>query len=141
MRKKNVKRTKILGKPNHRHIPQGLSLSWRSTKNVIFRNKQYANLTDKQLIAFKKSLTSKRIRKAFRVVTYPYLELTQKPSEVRMGKGHGVKITRTIFPLYPGQILFEARAKGRRSQRRIIKMFKVAGVKLPFDTTARNTDI
>jgi len=134
-RKKNQKRTTILGKPVHRHNPQGMYLSWRSSKNVIFLTKQYTSLGDHHLKAFRKSLTSKRVRRAFRVCTSPYLDLTKKPSEVRMGKGRGTKISHTIFPLYPGQILFEARAASLQSQRRIIKMFSVAGRKLPFNFT------
>jgi len=140
-RKKIQKRTTILGKPLHRYTPLGRYLSWRSSTNVIFRAMHYSSLSDRNLQAFRKSLTSKRVRRRFRVVTQPRLELTKKPPEVRMGKGRGVKISRTIAPLVPGQICFEVRSTGPRSRKRAISMFNKGGLKLPFRFKARNTDI
>jgi len=59
------------------------------------------------MAAFKKRLTHKKLRRKFRHRSQPYLQLTKKPSEVRMGKGHGVKISRTVNPLVVGSAIGE----------------------------------
>jgi len=72
---------------------------------VVSTNNQ--DLTDKQVKAFRKRITIKTMRRKFTWRSNPYLQLTKKPSEVRMGKGRGVKINRTVNPLVIGSILCE----------------------------------
>lgn len=50
----------------------------------------------------KKSLKNKIFLRA-----YPFLYLTRKPSEVRMGKGKGVKLRDKVCPVNYGKVIFE----------------------------------
>lgn len=40
---------------------------------------------------------------------FPYVPMTKKPAEVRMGKGKGSKVYNEIYPIRPGKIIFELR--------------------------------
>lgn len=57
-----------------------------------------------------------------RICARSYLPLTQKPSEVRMGKGKG-KIKRHVYPVRQGKVIFEvsgvSAAKGKVALARI----------------------
>lgn len=74
-------------------------------------------LDDNELIAFFKFITkTKRFKKRLYVRCYPYLPVTEKPAEVRMGKGKG-KIDHYSKPLYPGSVLAEMRISRRLTKK------------------------
>lgn len=60
--------------------------------------------TDSQFKTFR-NLLKKPYKKNFRINAYPYLGVTKKPAEVRMGKGKGSKISHRVFPVYPGFLM------------------------------------
>ena len=73
------------------------------------RSLAYGRVTDLELISLVKTLTQTRsIKKRAYIRAYPYLKLTRKPAEVRMGKGKG-KFDSQSVPVYPGMILLEIR--------------------------------
>lgn len=52
-----------------------------------------------------RNLLKKPYKKNFRINAYPYLGITKKPAEVRMGKGKGSKISHRVFPVYSGFLM------------------------------------
>jgi len=81
-----------------------------------------------------------------RLRSQPYLSVTKKPSEVRMGKGHGTKINQIINPVVPGSSIFLSSFKAyHKNPLRTIKLignvFRTAGKKLPPKFKVRRTDI
>lgn len=61
----------------------------------------------------------------------PYLELTRKPRDVRMGRGKGNPSLK-IFPVKRGDILFEVRSGF--AMNKILYAFKQAALKLPINS-------
>jgi len=59
--------------------------------------------------ASKKALKNKIFLRA-----YPFLYLTKKPSEVRMGKGKGIKLRDKVCPVNFGKTIFELRNVPKR---------------------------
>lgn len=49
------------------------------------------------------------------ICIFPYLPITKKPLEVRMGKGHG-NIAMYVCPVKKGKIIFEVKITGLTSQ-------------------------
>ena len=73
------------------------------------RSLEYGRVTDLELVSLVKLLNKTRsIKKHVYIRSYPYLKLTKKPAEVRMGKGKG-KFDSQAKPVYPGMILIEIR--------------------------------
>jgi len=138
---KNQQRT-IVEIPTHRLSSRGADLSVPTTFNVIFRARRAGELTESAFKAFKKSISSKRLRKLFISRGQPYHELTKKPAEVRMGKGRGVKIQRRIFPFPKGRILAEISLnRRRRLLPRAIVLLNKAAKKLPFSVFVGAADL
>jgi len=104
---KKKKVINIQGQPQHRDTPKGASYGFLPSFGAIVCSSKKRDLTHTQMAAFKKRLTHKKLRRKFRHRSQPYLQLTKKPSEVRMGKGHGVKISRTVNPLVVGSAIGE----------------------------------
>ena len=74
-------------------------------------------LFDNELIAFLKFITKKKnIKKRLYIKCYPFLPVTKKPAEVRMGKGKG-KIDNYCKPIAIGTILAEIRLSKRLSKK------------------------
>jgi len=136
------KPTQILSKPLHLLLPKGRNLKWRSSHNLILRSTGYGEVSEGNLKAFRKALYNKRLRKLFTFRAAPFLEITKKPNEVRMGKGHGTKISKRIFPFVPGQVLIEVNLLRRvRLSLYARKALSVASRKLPFRTRISKMDI
>jgi ribosomal protein L16/L10AE len=110
--RKKPQKLVITGRPKHRHSPKGHALSWRSSRNLFLRSVGNGEISESVLKAFRKALLNKNTRKLFIFRANPFLELTKKPQEVRMGKGRGTKIQKRIFPYVPGQVLVEVRRLG-----------------------------
>lgn len=78
---------------------------------VVVRSTQYGYLSDKSIEAFRKVIApyfrkKSYVKSAFFIHVYPFVPLTKKPAEVRMGGGKGSKIRGFFSPVRPGQILF-----------------------------------
>lgn len=58
---------------------------------------------------------------------FPYVPMTKKPSEVRMGKGKGSKVDREVYPVRPGKTIFELSRIGRKLA---MNCLQVAALKL-----------
>lgn len=141
-KKKQQVRTILQTRPQYRNFPKGCYLSWRSSRNLILRTTGFGNVTAGSMKAFRKALLIKRLRKLFIFRANPYLDLTKKPNEVRMGKGHGTKIQKTIFPYVPGQVLVEVNVKNKIRLASSAKVaLRIAARKLPFRTKIVSMDI
>jgi len=80
-------------------------------RSVVVRSKQYGYLSDKSIEAFRKVVSpyfrkKSYFRNAFFIHVYPFVPLTKKPAEVRIGGGKGSKMRGYFAPIKPGQILF-----------------------------------
>lgn len=136
------KRTLVPSKPLHFIKPKGTFLSWRASYNLVLRTTGYGEVTEAAIKAFRKALLNKRLRKLFIFRAAPVLEITKKPNEVRMGKGHGTKIYKRIFPFVPGQILIEVNLLRRvRLTMFAWEALRIASRKFPFRTIISKMDI
>jgi ribosomal protein L16/L10AE len=141
-KKKLPKRTLVQGKPLHLILPRGRNLNWRSSYNIILRTTGYGEVSEASLKAFRKALYNKRLRRLFTFRAAPFLEITKKPNEVRMGKGHGTKISKRIFPFIPGQVLLEVNLTRKiRLTPYAFKAMSTASKKFPFRTIISKMDI
>lgn len=80
-------------------------------RSVAVRSCQYGYISDRSIEAFRKIVTPYFRKKgyhrnAFFIHIYPFMPLTKKPAEVRMGGGKGSKMRGLVSPVRPGQILF-----------------------------------
>jgi len=90
------------------------------------------NLTTKQLSSVVRVVKRIVRKKHFLIIrTTPYLELTRKPRDVRMGRGKGNPSLK-IFPVRRGDILFEVRSGF--AMNKILYAFKQASLKLPVNS-------
>lgn len=141
-KKKPAKRTILQVRPLHRLFPKGRTLDWRASSNLFLRTTGFGKVSLASIKAFRKALLSKRLRRLFIFRATPYLDLTKKPNEVRMGKGHGTKIQDTIFPFNPGQVLVEVNLDRRiRLTARAKVAMQVATRKFPFRVIISKMDI
>jgi len=141
-RKKNVSRTVITARPTHIFFPKGISLCFLPSFNLLLRTTGHGKVTLASMKAFRKALLNKRLRRLFIFCFNPYLDLTKKPNEVRMGKGHGTKISNTIFPFTSGQGLVEVNLNRRlRLLPRAKSAMRTAARKLPFRVIISRMDI
>lgn len=78
-------------------------------KLILLQSKQNGYVYYNQIISFFKFIVKfKYFKKKLYFRAYPFLPLTKKPSEVRMGKGKG-KINDYCKPIYKGNIIAEVR--------------------------------
>jgi ribosomal protein L16 len=105
-----------------------------------------ARLSARQIEAGRRAI-KKFIRKSYRlsVQVYPFSPVTKRPSDVRMGKGKGTKISDWIYPLKSGKILYEIMVKRRRRTFRrqafyqisLVRALRFAQTKFSFPTVIR----
>ena len=75
----------------------------------------YGMVSSQELDAARKIIKYYVKRKGrIHIRAFPYLALTKKPSEVRMGKGKGTKINKHVAPIRPGTVLIEVELAKRR---------------------------
>lgn len=76
------------------------------TSTFYVRATEYGNLTGLELEAARKNIR-KRLKRLgnLRVCVFPWLNVTSKPSEVRMGKGKG-RVSHQVVPVAPGKLIF-----------------------------------
>jgi ribosomal protein L16/L10AE len=86
----------------------------KKSKMIFLQSMQNGYLFDHQLISFFKFIQKHKIlKKKLYVRSYPFLPLTKKPLEVRMGKGKG-KINNYCKPVYKGNIIMEIRFNSKK---------------------------
>lgn len=81
-------------------------------RRVVVRSTRYAYLSASSIESFRKVIAPYFRKKSaktykFRIKCYPYMPLTKKPAEVRMGGGKGTKVRDFFSPVKPGQVLFD----------------------------------
>jgi len=86
----------------------------RVPKTILMQVKKSGYVYDFQLVAFFKFIQKhKSLKKRLYIRAYPFLPLTKKPLEVRMGKGKG-KIENFCKPVFAGVILMEIRFNNKK---------------------------
>lgn len=86
----------------------------KKPKLLLMQVQKSGFIYDFQLIAFFKFIQKfKNLKKRLYVRSYPFLPLTKKPLEVRMGKGKG-KIDKFCKPIFSGTILMEIRFNNKK---------------------------
>lgn len=86
----------------------------KKSKMLFLQATEKGYLFDHQLISFFKFIQKHKIlKKKLYVRSYPFLPLTKKPLEVRMGKGKG-KINSFCKPIYKGNIIMEIRFNNKK---------------------------
>jgi ribosomal protein L16/L10AE len=94
------------------------------------------------ITSFRKAFSNKTLKKHLIFRVNPFHDLTKKPQEVRMGKGRGTRIQKTISPIIPGQVLLEIDvAKRARRARFARRALQIATRKFPFRTRICNMDL
>ena len=75
--------------------------------SIGLKSLSFSRLTSKQVETIRKSI-SKLVKKTGRLIihTFPDVPVSQKPLEIRMGKGKG-NVDRWVFKVKPGFILCE----------------------------------
>lgn len=146
--KKNKKiAAQTVKQPSHRDNPKGkLYNSLPAAFGIRLFSYRTWDLTASQVKAFRKMLRTKNLRRSLRLRSQPYLSVTKKPSEVRMGKGHGVKVNQIINPVVPGSSIFLSSFKlyhkdPLHTVDLIQSVYQAAGKKLPPKYKVRRTDI
>jgi len=91
-------------------------------RRVVVRATRHGYISGNSIEAFRKVIAPyfrKKTSKIYKFLIrcYPYLMLTKKPSEVRMGGGKGSKIRGFFCPVKPGQVLFEVFVRNPQSTR------------------------
>lgn len=88
-------------------LPTKVNRSYNFIKLVATN---YGIVTDVELKAFHRCFLRTRLLKGILYVRrIPFIPVTKKPAEVRMGKGKGTKISKYMFRVSPGTVLAELR--------------------------------
>jgi len=89
-------------------------------------------MTARQIEAGRRAMT-RRVRRGGKIWirVFPDKPITQKPLEVRQGKGKG-SVEYWVAQIQPGRIMFEIEGVDEKLAR---EAFGLASAKLPFDTT------
>jgi len=105
-----------------------------------------ARLSARQIEAGRRAI-KKYTRKSYRLAVrvYPYSPVTKRPSDVRMGKGKGTKISDWIYPVKAGKTVYEIATKRRRRKFRrqafyridLARALRLAQTKFSFPTVVR----
>jgi len=106
----NIKFLKYYKKPHSKFKLAGFSINQapRLSENYAMICLEYARITSNEIESARRAIRkiTKKSGKVY-IRVYPYLPLTKKPAEVRMGKGKGSKIRAWVYPIKPGKIIFE----------------------------------
>lgn len=106
-------------------------------RRVVVKSSSYGYISANAIEAFRKVIAPHFRKKKskiykFLIRCYPYMPLTKKPAEVRMGGGKGSKVRGFYSPVRPGQILFEVFVREPQITK---KLFIYAARKLPVPVT------
>lgn len=107
----NRKYKKVFGKVRFVGI-NDLNRNIFKKNTCVLLSSGYGLLSASQIEAGRRSIKkvlgkSRRIKLLVRI--FPYIPLTGKPSEVRMGRGKGSRIRKWVSFVKPGKVLFEIR--------------------------------
>lgn len=107
----NIKFLKKFKKPFGKVKQNGFRISFKSSVvkyDYAIKSLVYGKITSNEIESARRAIRkiTKKVGKVF-IRIYPYLPLTKKPAEVRMGKGKGSKIRNWVYPIKPGKTLFE----------------------------------
>jgi hypothetical protein len=134
---------KLVSHGSHAHtIPNIVSADSPYSSGVLVRvvprspNFQY--LADFNMKSCQ-NLIKKPYKRFIRSYAYPYLGVTKKPAEVRMGKGKGSKISHRVFPVHSGFRLFSGvrRTNTRTSDSRLRDKVRVYVAKYPISCSGQ----
>jgi ribosomal protein L16 len=103
-------------------------------------------LSAKQIEAGRRAI-KKFIKKSYRLAVrvYPFAPITKRPSDVRMGKGKGTKISDWVYPLKVGKVIYEITPKRKRTKFKrlnlqrltMLRALKLAQQKFSFPTKVK----
>jgi ribosomal protein L16/L10AE len=130
----------------HKLVARGSS-SVKVESNIVSANSEYSSgtlirvvsrapifryLTERNVKSCR-NLIRKPYKRFIQPYFYPYLGITKKPAEVRMGKGKGSKIAHRVFPVQAGFRLFSStrRSNTRTSDLRFIAKMRGYTAKFP----------
>ena len=117
------------------HTPTLKSFSYKSNK-IIFGNVglqacESGFITAKQIEAARIAINRKLKKKGkIWIRLFPFLPITRKPAEVRMGKGKG-QVSHWASSVSAGTVLFEVCCLNNS---KVIQAFMTGGAKLPIKT-------
>ena len=99
---------------------------------VVLKSIERGRITARQIEAARRAI-NRRIKRGGKVWirVFPDKPITQKPLEVRMGKGKG-SVEYWVCEIQPGKILYEMEGVSEELAR---EAFTLAAAKLPFKTT------
>jgi hypothetical protein len=105
---------------------------------VVPRSPNFRYLADFNMKSCQ-NLIKKPYKRFIRSYVYPYLGVTKKPAEVRMGKGKGSKISHRVFPVHAGFRLFSGvrRSNARTSDFRLRDKVHVYVAKYPVSCSSQ----
>jgi len=114
-------------------IGRGVKEDFLNYGSFGIRALEYGRITAKQIEAALKTI-NKSIKKLGQVWIriYPHIPVTEKPTEVRMGKGKGIP-SFWVAKVKPGQMLFEVGGTNL-TKIQAISSLKKGKIKLPINT-------
>lgn len=100
--------------------------------SIAIKATERGQMTARQIEACRRTI-SRRIKRGGKIFirVFPDKPITQKPLEVRMGKGKG-SVEYWVCQIKPGKILYEIEGV---NDELATEAFKLAAAKLPFKTT------
>lgn len=104
--------------------------------SYLIISKHYARITSEEIESARKvirRLTNKRFDKIF-VRVYPFIGLTKKPTQARMGRGKGARSGELICYVKPGKVLFEIRTTRRRALTGLYQVYRKICPRLSLET-------
>jgi large subunit ribosomal protein L16 len=101
-----MNRKLIFKKRPHLIIPKGLRIQY--SMGYCLRAVEYGQMSQSEIEAGRKIIRRLIKKKGLLLIrVFAFLPLMKKPAEVRMGKGKGARLRKNVYPVKPGQILFE----------------------------------
>lgn len=126
------KRTKF--RKVHKGRNRGLALRGSTVDfgSIGLKSTERGRLTARQIEAARRAIT-RRVKRGGKIWirVFPDKPITQKPLEVRMGKGKG-SVEYWVCQIKPGKVLYEIDGVNEELAR---EAFTLAAAKLPFKTT------
>ncbi|GAC1609049.1 MAG: 50S ribosomal protein L16 [Aquirhabdus sp.] len=103
-----------------------------SVGTIALKSLARGRITARQIEAARRTI-SRRVKRGGKIWirVFPDKPITQKPLEVRMGKGKG-SVEYWVAEIKPGKVLYEIEGVSEELAR---EAFKLAAAKLPFKTT------
>lgn len=97
----------------------------RISNTFLIVSKQYARIKADEIESVRKvlrRLLNKRFDRIF-VRIYPFIALTKKPTQARMGRGKGARSGESICYIKPGKVLFEIQTTRRKASSSLYRIY------------------